>query len=240
MKKSVYHNQKEFYEEYWVQREQVGRLHILEGMWVPPRIKIAVSLIEDIRKGEILSCLDVGCGEGTLGKLMKAKFGEKCFLLGIDISETALKYARQYYQQVFQCDIESDDISTVVGEQKFDYLICLETLEHLFKPEGILQQFARLIKNDGYLITSFPNIAWWKFRIDLLRGNFPPGYKLLHPSEHIQNFTLISFTRLLEENGFTIKKLTGHFIPPRFLKPQWLFTPLLKRFPNLFGYQLVV
>ncbi|MDA2918275.1 class I SAM-dependent methyltransferase [Desulfobacterota bacterium AH_259_B03_O07] len=231
---------KSFYENYWKKRVHTGRLHILENMWIPPRIKIAISLIEDSYEGQSLFCLDVGCGEGTFGKLMKARFGEKCFLFGIDISETALKYAKKYYQQVSQFDIESSDISKLFPSHKFDYLICLETLEHLFRPESVLKQFTKLLKIDGYLIASFPNIAWWKFRIDLLKGNFPQEYTLLHPSEHIQNFTLSSFTRLLEENGFTIRDLDGQFIPPGFLKPWKLLTPFVKKFPNLFGYQLVV
>lgn len=231
---------KDFYERYWTQREVDGRLHILENMWIPQRINIATSFVKYVKNDEVLTCLDVGCGEGTLGKTLKAKFGDKCFLAGIDISEIPLKYAKEYYQEIYQADIESTDLAALLNRRQFDYIICLETLEHLFEPEKILRQFAKLVKKDGYLIISFPNITWWRFRIDILRGNFPKDYTLLHPSEHIQNYTLNSMTALLKENGFKILDIGGQFIPPRFIRPYRLFLPILKRFPNLFGYQLVI
>jgi 2-polyprenyl-3-methyl-5-hydroxy-6-metoxy-1,4-benzoquinol methylase len=236
-------DQKEFYEKYWKHREVEGRLHDKKGMWIPERIKTAVKIIEDrtFNRKETISVLDIGCGEGTIGKLLKEKFGDKVSVIGCDISTTALKNAQIYYSDVYAIDVESDTFQFIrkFGEQKFDYVVVLEVLEHLFNPENVLEQVYAILKDDGILIASFPNIAWYKYRMDILRGHFPKNY-LLYPGEHIQNFTLHSFCRLLRESKFSPVEINGQFVFPRIFKPRSLFTFIFKKFPNLFGYQLVV
>jgi 2-polyprenyl-3-methyl-5-hydroxy-6-metoxy-1,4-benzoquinol methylase len=233
---------KEFYEDYWRKREQERRLHTIEGFWLPNRITIALRMVQEGQPAAegLLGLLDIGCGEGALGKLLRESSVKKFHLVGVDISETAVKHAEKYYDKAICANVESENLAKLVGYELFDYIICLETLEHLFEPEKLLQQFAKLIKPEGYLIASFPNIAWWKYRLDLLRGKFPQGYVLSHPSEHIQNFTLTSFYELLRENGFEPVMLDGKFVPPRILRPRRFFVRILRWLPNLFGYQLVV
>jgi len=236
---SLLKDTKDFYESHWREREEAQRLHTLTGMWLPPRIKIAISMIMTERKGNI-SLLDVGCGEGALGKILRQQLEGKLYLVGVDISGTALRHASQYYDKVIEANIEMDDLTQALPEKQFDYIVCLEVLEHLFEPSNVLKQVKRFLKKDGFLVASFPNIAFWKYRLDLLKGAFPKEYTLSSPSEHIQNFTLHSFVQLLEENDFQPVGVDGQYVGPRFLRPRRLFMPILEKFPNLFGYQLVI
>ncbi|MBD3369491.1 methyltransferase domain-containing protein [Candidatus Fermentibacteria bacterium] len=231
----------DFYEEYWRQREREGRLHILDGMWTHDRITIAVRMIQQtLPETRDISVLDIGCGEGALGEVLKASWGNKLELVGVDISSTALRHARNHYDDTICVNVESQELSHIFKNRHFEYVVCLETLEHLFEPAKLLQQFAVLLKPEGYLIASFPNIAWWRYRLDLLQGKFPQGYVLSHPNEHIQNFTLGSFYELLKGNGFEPVMLNGKFALPWIFRPQRFFVQILRRFPSLFGYQLVV
>jgi len=235
-------DQKEFYEKYWNDRKTKGRLHTKNGMWIPQRINIAVRMIvEEVKFGRksSVSVLDVGCGEGTLGKLLKEQLKDKVFVIGCDISDVILNEASIYYDKVFQVNVETDEFMRKLSGQKFDYIVILEVLEHLFKPEIVLKQCYNLLNEDGFLIASFPNIAWYKYRLDMLKGHFPKNY-LLYPGEHIQNFTLHSFRKLLEGSGFCPIEIDGQFVFPRIFKPTRIFLPLFKKFPNLFGYQIVV
>lgn len=237
MRHDILQHQKEFYERYWQQRKKLGHLH-----WLPERVKIAAEMIvkdfSDNKKRKV-HILDVGCGEGALGKLLKERLKEKTSIVGCDISKTALKEAADYYSDLFQIDIETNEFRQRFKQQKFDYIVILEVLEHLFEPEKVLRQCSRLLKNDGFLITSFPNIAWYQYRMGLLKGRFPRNY-LLHPREHFQNFTFYSFAQLLRENGFSPFKTDGQFIFPKIFKPRRFFLPIFKKFPNLFGYQIVI
>jgi 2-polyprenyl-3-methyl-5-hydroxy-6-metoxy-1,4-benzoquinol methylase len=232
-------NQKNFYEEYWRERETKGLVAVREGMRVPPRIQIACAMIS--KRANPLYCIDIGCGDGIIGKLLKEQFGDNIYIVGCDISGKAIKYASSYYNEVLQIDIESGELGEKLCGRKFDYIVCLEVLEHLFRPEKLLKQCQTILKDDGEIIVSFPNIAWYKYRISMLRGKFPKNY-LLYPGEHIWNFTLYSFEKLLRENNFIPIEMDGHFKFLGFFKHGHarMFGSIFKKFPNLFGYQLVV
>ncbi len=179
--------------------------------------------------------LDIGCGEGAFGKLLTERLKDQVYIIVCDISDTALTRTSWYYFRVFQANIETNELVKRFSDQRFDYIVILEVLEHLFKPIDVLSQCYKILNDDGFLLASFPNIAWYKYRIDMLRGYFPKNY-LLYPGEHIQNFTLDSFYKLLLESGFSPIEIDGRFIFPRVFKPFKLFYPIFKKFPTLFGY----
>ena len=246
MKKSHRSYQEKYYEDYWDYRVSEGRVHTKEDMWVPQRIEIAVNMITQeikFKKHKPISVLDIGCGEGTIGKVLKENFKNEISIIGCDISNTALKIASNYYSKVFKIDIETEKFPEEFYTHKFDCIVLLELLEHLFRPENALRQCHKILKEDGFLIASFPNIAWYKYRIEILKGHFPTDY-LFGSGDHIQQFTLHSFLRLLRENGFSAVELDGNFIFPKIIlklfRPNRIFLPIFKKFPNLFGYQLVV
>lgn len=235
-------NQKEFYEEYWKRREAEGCVHTKKEGWLPERVETTVDMIIkdfDFNKENRIYVLDIGCGDGIFGKLLKEKLKDKVFIIGCDISDIVLKEASIYYSNVFQVDIETDVLTKSINKQKFDYIVVLEVLEHLFKPANVLRQCYTFLKDEGFLIASFPNIVWYKYRLNMLRGRFPQNY-LLYPGEHIQNFTLDSFYKLLQENGFSPIGIDGQFLFPQIFKPIKFLTCIFKKFPNLFGYQIVV
>jgi 2-polyprenyl-3-methyl-5-hydroxy-6-metoxy-1,4-benzoquinol methylase len=231
-----------YYEDYWDYRKAKGRIHTRAGMWIPQRIKIAVEMIQKApgsKNGEQLSLLDIGCGEGTLGKLLQEKLKNKYYIIGCDISESAIELASDYYDIVYRVDAENVGLPNEFDISEFDFIILLDVLEHLYRPENVLSHCHNILKEKGSLIVSFPNIAWYKYRIQLMRGHFPDDY-LFGAGDHIHQFTLHSFLDLLQNNNFQPGEVDGRFIIPGFFRPRRIFLPMLKKFPNLFGYQIVV
>ncbi len=240
---SIPEDQKEFYEDYWKQRKREGHLHTEEDMRAPKRIEIARDMIiEDLedRQENTVTILDVGCGEGALGKLLKERLKDGATVVGCDISDSAIEEASKYYSDCFQVDFDKCDLGHRFAEKEFDCIVLLEVLEHLFEPGNILKQCCSILKDDGILVASFPNIAWYRYRIDMLKGNFPRGYCLLSAREHIQNFTLRSFLQLLKDNKFEPVRTDGQFIGPRNLGLGKFFKSFMRKFPGLFGYQIVI
>jgi 2-polyprenyl-3-methyl-5-hydroxy-6-metoxy-1,4-benzoquinol methylase len=238
--------QEEYYEAYWKYRISRARLHTKEGMWIPQRIRIALHMImHAFREGPMssVSVLDVGCGEGTMGKLIKEQFKGKPedapLLIGCDISNRALELARPYYKDVFKLDIERVEFPEKYHTNKLDYIVLLDVLEHLLRPDIALEKCHAILNEDGILVASFPNIAWYRYRIELLKGQFPSDY-LFGPSDHVQQFTLSSFTELLEKGGFRKEDMDGEFVLPSLFRPKRVFLTLGRKFPSLFGYQLVI
>jgi 2-polyprenyl-3-methyl-5-hydroxy-6-metoxy-1,4-benzoquinol methylase len=233
-------NLKDFYEGYWQHRQKVGKIHTKKGYYVPERLKVAVSMIS--QKNKILNILDVGCGEGALGMLLREKFNS-IYSLGCDISESSVELARPFYNKVFQINIDTENLKDKVNGIKFDYIVCVEVLEHLMYPEMVLEKCKEWISPDGFFIVSFPNIAWWKYRKKFLMGYFPEESRLYHHAEHLHDFTMHSFTELLNRVNLKIIKVDGEFIPPKWMKkniPQSILKTIMYKYPNVFGYQVMI
>src|SRR3972149_1659248 len=153
MTKHMSQHQKEFYEEYWKQRENENYIHTNNDMWIQPRIKVAVDMILknfDFSENKPISVIDIGCGEGTFGKLLREQLKDKVYIIGCDISDTALNRASFHYSYLFQVDIETNELVKRFSDQRFDYIVILEVLEHLFKPIDVLSQCYKILNDDGF------------------------------------------------------------------------------------------
>ena len=98
-----------------------------------------------------LCVLDVGCGGGILCEAM-AKSG--AFMTGIDAECDAIAVAADHAKAhdlaiEYQCTPVEDFASKC-----FDVITCMEMLEHVQKPELVLQHCKRLLKPGGFLFLS--------------------------------------------------------------------------------------
>lgn len=98
--------------------------------------------------------LDLGCGEGTRLSWLAEK-GRRG--VGVDISPTAIKMAQKSYPQLefIQADLEKIPLES----ESFDLVYSAYVLEHLEKPEKVLQEAIRLTKKDGSLVLIAPNFG---------------------------------------------------------------------------------
>lgn len=233
-------NLKDFYEEYWQYRKDIGKIHTKQNYYIPERLKVVVSMIpQETRK---ISVLDVGCGEGTLGLLLKNRHHD-FYSVGCDISEHSIELARPFYDKVLVLNIDDENPRDKIELDKFDYIVCVEILEHLMHPDTALIKLKGLLSDDGCMIVSFPNIAWWKYRLKLLRGHFPEESRLYHHAEHLHDFTIYSFKDLLQKANLKIVEIDGEFIPPDWMRrivPKNFLKKLMRNHVNFFGYQVVI
>jgi methionine biosynthesis protein MetW len=205
---------KDFYEDYWEHREEID--HLYED-WKPKRLQITSAILEAQGCDTIL---DVGCGEGTLGKLAP----DECSMYGVDISETALEMADKHYIATAQADIEDDNIVEIF-DANFDAVVCLEVLEHLFQPNAVLEKLSDDLDSGTTVIASVPNFVFWRHRMDILQGKIPDEYTLYAASEHISHFTPGTFRDLLTEPGIKVNKMiydTSYPIIPDSMVPDSL------------------
>ncbi len=101
------------------------------------------------------SILDYGCGTGlALQWLRLHTDAEK--LVGVDISEGAIKYAKARYPgidfRVLNIEQPSPDLYS-----EFDLVLSFEVLEHLLEPNAALRQAAYYLRANGVLVISTPN-----------------------------------------------------------------------------------
>ncbi len=92
--------------------------------------------------------LDIACGTGYGATILEMATK---FVIGVDKSMEAIKYANQYYKTKDNQFILSDAIEYLEKNKDYDIIICFETLEHLDDKE-----FVFLIKKDVPIIFSVP------------------------------------------------------------------------------------
>jgi len=146
--------------------------------------------------------LDLGCGDGSLGEeLIKRK---NCKVVGIDISEVAIGYAKKKGVDAKVGNLEEP---LDFDNDSFDYVILCDVLEHLFDPMFTLREALRVSKK--YVIVAFPNFAYLPARFELMfTGRFPRyplfGYNWYN-SQHIRLFSYKDFANALEGLNFDVK-----------------------------------
>ena len=103
--------------------------------------------------------LDAACGEGY-GSALLARSSAN--VMGVDISEKAIRHARQRYGQVDGLDFQQADcIDLPFSDNEFDRVVSFETLEHLEEQDQLLTEFRRVLKPDGFLVLSSPDKAMY-------------------------------------------------------------------------------
>lgn len=97
-----------------------------------------------------------------------------------------------------------------------DLVIALEVIEHLFDTDLFLSEVHRVLKPNGFLILSTPNLASLPNRLRLLLGGYPKYLEYSRAGAgHIHLYTPTVISRQLADNSFKIIKLTS----PNFLCP---------------------
>ena len=159
-------------------------------------------IIDLIKKNS--KVLDVGCGNGFLGRYLKEKCG--CKVFGVEKSEVWAKEAQKYYDNVIIGDLNDEKIWDKIQE-KFDTIILADILEHLINPETVLEQIKKIIKKDTDIIISLPNFALWRIRLNLLMGKFNYTKRGILDKTHLRFFTLKTAKEMIIKSGYQIHKI---------------------------------
>lgn len=155
--------------------------------------------------------LDVGCGGGHLGVVIKERVSE---YYGVDISPVLLNQANSNLTRLggnikvslTQCDF---DQRLPFEDGFFDAISCIAVLEHVMNPPELVNEIHRVLRPDGFFVVQVPNVAWLPYRIGLLFGRLPltGGVYLGADWEHLHIFTKKLAVDLLTTKGFEIERV---------------------------------
>ena len=116
--------------------------------------RLILSLIAKYKKPG--SLLDVGCGPGLF--LDEAK-KQGWSVQGVDLSVWAKEHARLNFDiSVFQGTLNGAHFP----DRQFDVIVMNDVIEHLEDPKSVLKEIRRVLKNEGLLYISTPDIeSFW-------------------------------------------------------------------------------
>jgi 2-polyprenyl-3-methyl-5-hydroxy-6-metoxy-1,4-benzoquinol methylase len=186
-----------------------------------------VGILEKERKGRLL---DVPAGEGALAA--------RLITVGFEVSCCDL------YPEIFRLDAVSVVRGDLNGElpfdsRSFDYVTCLEGLEHIENPQQAIREFARVLRPGGTVIVSIPNILNIEERLKWLLYGYTSHFKPMTRAHvarlraeydnreeiaaHVNPIGYSELRYILEKYGFQVARIYRD-------KPKskaWLYWPLV-------------
>ena len=149
--------------------------------------------------------LDLGCGDGAMLDHLQRTRG--CTGYGIEIDDANVLACVQRGVNVIQLNL--DEGLALFGDQSFDVVLQIDTLQHLRNAEVMLRETVRV----GRLgIVAFPNFAHWPNRLSVLRGRMPVTRRLpyqWYDTPNIRVGTFADFETLARKNALRIQQAFG-------------------------------
>ena len=142
--------------------------------------------------------LDLGAGPGTLGQYLSTI--KQCTVDGVEYDPAQAQIAAPFYRNLQITDLEQADLAKIFAGQQYDYIVCADVLEHLRNPGHVADQLPDLLKPDGRILLSIPNIAHAGLIADLLAGEFRYGPEGLLDETHVRFFTRKSLLEFLQQH----------------------------------------
>jgi len=163
------------------------------------RYKIALKRISEAQPDK---WLDVGAGNGYLAEVVKGSF-PSIHATGVDFVDTALKEATSLDDSKV---VNFDEENLPFDDNSFDFVTCLEVIEHLILREHALEELYRVVKPGGRVLISVPNLQFIEYLLALTRGKMP------HPAadpRHMSIFTIRFLKEQMVKAGFNVGFTAG-------------------------------
>ena len=160
--------------------------------------KIMRTLAELVPMGSRV--LDLGCGDGAMLEHLQKHRG--CSGYGVELDDANVLACARRGVEVLQLNL--DQGLKLFGDQSFDVVLQIDTLQHLRNAETMLVETARVGRIG---IVAFPNFAHWPNRLSVLLGRMPVTRRLPYQWYNTPNIrvgTHADFRALAEQNGLRI------------------------------------
>ncbi|OIP69989.1 MAG: hypothetical protein AUK48_14145 [Oscillatoriales cyanobacterium CG2_30_44_21] len=140
--------------------------------------------------------LDAACGEGY-GSFLMAEFWSAKSVTAIDISEVAIKSAKENFESSkinYICH-DLGGMESFLDSESFDLVVSLETVEHLKDPDFFIKSIKTVLKPNGIVVISCPNDYWWYQ--DQIQDN----------PYHLHKYSLSEFQELCERHLGSVSQI---------------------------------
>lgn len=166
-----------------------------------------IDMIQEPRSQKI-AVLDVGCACG--GTLLQIRnLYKSAELYGIELCKGAADIASTFAEVSTQ-NVEEGNPN--YSENSFDYIIFADVLEHLQDPWQVLRSMNKLLKPDGKILASIPNVMHFSIFKNLLNGLWAYADCGILDKTHLRFFTLHEIRKMFLESGYKDLHVSGKVI----------------------------
>jgi 2-polyprenyl-3-methyl-5-hydroxy-6-metoxy-1,4-benzoquinol methylase len=171
---------------------------------------VIIKIIRDLNLNSDAKILDAGCGGGNLVyTLYKMGFNS---IYGFDASKSGIDVAKKNFPEIsnqfFIHDAYETKLPTGIPV-KFNVIISMEVIEHLYSPKTYLENIYKWLEDDGYLILTTPYHGYLKNLAIALLNKFDNHFNPLWEGGHIKFFSKYTLFQILKDVGFRPIKFSG-------------------------------
>lgn len=182
-----------------------NKLEVKYNFAINLKSRNSLKLINDRLKDNSL-VLEFGPANGRLTKHMSEN--RNCIVDIVERNPISGKDAAQYARIALlgeeDGDIEKYEWLKKLAGEKYDFIIFADVLEHLYDPAETLLRCRELLKADGAILLSVPNIANNNVILSLLKDEFNYTPIGLLDDTHIRFFAYNSLNRLIKKLNYKI------------------------------------
>ena len=145
--------------------------------------------------------LDLGCGDGTLLRLLIDERGARG--VGVEIDAQSVLAAIRNDINVIQVDIDRGLAD--FEDNAFEHVVLSRTLQTVMHTQTVLREMLRVGRE---AVVSVPNFGYWKNRQAVFKGNMPVSEELpyqWYDTPNVRFFTLADFENLCAKMKIVIK-----------------------------------
>jgi 2-polyprenyl-3-methyl-5-hydroxy-6-metoxy-1,4-benzoquinol methylase len=170
-KQSIMFRHKEVHEQYYRDEVEKNIFHIdtldltewdndvriYENSW-QARYDYESNIISHfVNEANLKTVLEVGSGPGELSNFIRKKSSNKLDYDLVDKPHAEKMFNKLGYEGNFFVKDVSKGFDTTGLKAKYDLIICNDCLEHLLSPSLVIQEFYKLISEEGFVFISNPN-----------------------------------------------------------------------------------
>lgn len=168
------------------------------GYYRSDRPELAAHVPEDAQR-----VLDIGCGGGEFGRALKERGVRE--VVGVELVERAWQMARQNLDDAILGNIESIDLPFIDGH--FDCVCFGDVLEHLVDPTAVLTKCARVLRDDGLMVMSIPNVRFFQVIVMLASGRWRYDDAGILDRTHLRFFTAYEMQEMVRQAGLEVARM---------------------------------
>lgn len=176
------------------------------------KFNIAIRLIKKHKK-HIRNIFDLGCSKGIF---LDLAFKEGWIPHGSDVNRHLIKKNKKKYGN--QVKLQSGN-HIEFPDQYFDVVTLFDVAEHLPNPIDTFQEVSRILKVDGFLVLSTPNIeGLFPILTYYSIGKFVGAWEHPTPPGHVFQFSQKTLRKAFDKAGLTLVDFANHEIYPPYTR----------------------
>lgn len=172
--------------------------------------------------------LDVGCGAGLLTNALALKQHR---VTGIDLSQPSLNVAARHDRTKQVCYLQANAYDLPFADGSFDVVCAMDILEHVEKPDKLIEQASRVLRPGGVFFFHTFNRNWLSYLL-VIKGvewfvkNAPP-----HMHVYSLFITPKEVRQLCADAGLQVDNLVG-LVPHIMSRAFWKMLATREVSPN--------